>query len=519
MALVLPSILRRPIHPLGDTSLVASQPRSPAWTPKSITATPLVAWYDPSDITTLFTDTAGTTPVTASGDTVALIKDKSGNGNHASQATAGSRPIYQAGSGNPYLDCSGGRSLSTPILTLTDGSGQHSAAAACYFNSVASVQQVLNADNIGNSTRVSQLLRLNSTTPETIAFLGSGGNFTDTGPTVAVSTGVVLSEKTSTAATEIFVNGVGDGSFALSGTLQSGQTGLQIGAIDGRFYGSANYQGVLSDADHSSLVSFLTAKLPSVDVTVALTGQALTTALGSLLAETALALTGGALTVSQGSVAPQTSLALSGQSLSVAQGSVSGSVTIALTGQSLSVAQGTLTPGISEALSGQALTVAQGSVAPTTTPALSGQGLSVAGGSVTPATSPALVGQSASVAQGSVSPTSSVAITGQGITATVGTLFASSSLALTGQSLVVALGNVTVVSSDVTANLTGHGLSLGLGIIIATAVNGPPQLQDIHVNAENLVDEPLPIAGSLNLITEHGGQIVNAPPYPAADLA
>ena len=34
-------------------------------------------WYDPSDITTLFQDTAGTTPVTASGQTVALMLDKS----------------------------------------------------------------------------------------------------------------------------------------------------------------------------------------------------------------------------------------------------------------------------------------------------------------------------------------------------------------------------------------------------------------------------------------------------------
>jgi hypothetical protein len=34
-------------------------------------------WYDPSDLTTLFTDTAGTTPVTAPGQTVALALDKS----------------------------------------------------------------------------------------------------------------------------------------------------------------------------------------------------------------------------------------------------------------------------------------------------------------------------------------------------------------------------------------------------------------------------------------------------------
>jgi len=34
-------------------------------------------WYDPSDLTTLFQDTAGTTPVTTAGQTVALMLDKS----------------------------------------------------------------------------------------------------------------------------------------------------------------------------------------------------------------------------------------------------------------------------------------------------------------------------------------------------------------------------------------------------------------------------------------------------------
>jgi len=52
-------------------------------------------WYDPSDLSTLFQDTAGTTPVTAAGQSVARINDKSGRGNHATQATAAQRPQYQ----------------------------------------------------------------------------------------------------------------------------------------------------------------------------------------------------------------------------------------------------------------------------------------------------------------------------------------------------------------------------------------------------------------------------------------
>ena len=54
------------------------------------------AWYDPSDITTLYQDSAGTTPVTAVEQPVGLMKDKSGNNNHAFQATAGNRPTLSA---------------------------------------------------------------------------------------------------------------------------------------------------------------------------------------------------------------------------------------------------------------------------------------------------------------------------------------------------------------------------------------------------------------------------------------
>jgi hypothetical protein len=53
------------------------------------------AWYDPSDLATLFQDSAGTVPVTTPGQPVGKMLDKSGRGNHASQATAGQRPIFQ----------------------------------------------------------------------------------------------------------------------------------------------------------------------------------------------------------------------------------------------------------------------------------------------------------------------------------------------------------------------------------------------------------------------------------------
>ena len=54
------------------------------------------AWYDPSDFSTLFQDSAGTTPVTAVEQPVGKILDKSGRGNHATQSTAASRPVLSA---------------------------------------------------------------------------------------------------------------------------------------------------------------------------------------------------------------------------------------------------------------------------------------------------------------------------------------------------------------------------------------------------------------------------------------
>ena len=64
------------------------------------------AWYDPSDLTTVWQDAAGTTPATA-GDPVGRIDDKSGNGNHATQSTATARPTLQTSGGLYYLDFDG----------------------------------------------------------------------------------------------------------------------------------------------------------------------------------------------------------------------------------------------------------------------------------------------------------------------------------------------------------------------------------------------------------------------------
>ena len=54
------------------------------------------AWFDPSDMSTMYQDAAGTIPVTAVEQPVGKILDKSGNGYHATQSITASRPTLSA---------------------------------------------------------------------------------------------------------------------------------------------------------------------------------------------------------------------------------------------------------------------------------------------------------------------------------------------------------------------------------------------------------------------------------------
>lgn len=66
-------------------------------------------FYDPNDLSTMFQDAVGTVPVTAVGQPVGLIRDKSGRNNHAYQTNSASRPILRqnATTGAYYLEFDG----------------------------------------------------------------------------------------------------------------------------------------------------------------------------------------------------------------------------------------------------------------------------------------------------------------------------------------------------------------------------------------------------------------------------
>ena len=107
---------------LSFAILLFASAASAAPVPTSISG--LDVWLDGSDATTLFQDVAGTTPVTATGNPVALWKDKSGNGNHATAwAGPNSAPTYTASAlgGKSALTFNGSQGLSNGTYAWPTG--------------------------------------------------------------------------------------------------------------------------------------------------------------------------------------------------------------------------------------------------------------------------------------------------------------------------------------------------------------------------------------------------------------
>ncbi len=75
------------------------------------------AWYDPSDLSHMWQDTAGTVAVTTDGQSVLRIDDKSGNGLHLTQATGALAPLYKTSGGLHWLQFNGTTQFMSRVAT------------------------------------------------------------------------------------------------------------------------------------------------------------------------------------------------------------------------------------------------------------------------------------------------------------------------------------------------------------------------------------------------------------------
>jgi hypothetical protein len=79
-------------------------------------------WYDFQDVSTLYQDSAATIPVTTYLDPIGFVLDKSGNGNHLTQADNAKRPFWNSFYGIVLAEFSavGPHFLECPAFDLTD---------------------------------------------------------------------------------------------------------------------------------------------------------------------------------------------------------------------------------------------------------------------------------------------------------------------------------------------------------------------------------------------------------------
>jgi len=182
---------------------------------------------DAADGSTLFQNSDGTTPATATSDPVGYWGDKSGNNRHATQATAGNRPTISATTQN-------GR------RTLGFNGTSHVLASFTSALQPSSIFAVANCTSSGNFPLGNAILA-SDTTNHPLAWIENGRwelvrwGQNMSGPIAADGTTNILSATNDGTTSTLFVNGGGAVTNA-GGTFSSGA--LTIGAAtDTQYFG------------------------------------------------------------------------------------------------------------------------------------------------------------------------------------------------------------------------------------------------------------------------------------------
>ena len=217
------------------------------------------AWYDPSDLTTLFQTNDTSTPVTADGQTVGRISDKSGNGHHLTQSTAGARPTYNKTSGGlSWLEFDG----------IDDFVARATPTLSQPWEAVSGIRQLAWTSSCvifgrGSALTDAGFLFQSGSSPSLALYDGNGDiNVINGG--AAIDADVVAIERHNGAGSRL---GFDAGTY-ISGDSGNGSVdGLSIGAKeDGtvaanfRFYGRLVFDRLLTDTEIAQLRAYLAAK-------------------------------------------------------------------------------------------------------------------------------------------------------------------------------------------------------------------------------------------------------------------
>jgi len=241
---------------------------SGAWTPASLSN--LRAWYDPSDFTRMWQDSAKTTPVTAAGQPVGYIADKHGSGMDYAQSTSGLRPTLRQDAGNfYYIEFNGSTRLdgNTAALAIEQNVPFTAAGAAVQTSASGLIWQT--SRGTGTNDRSSFAYSVNGTGYE------FSGRTLDTDGYTVVSTGTTDTAKRAFIGVHDYINAAA--ALYVDGTLVTGpssyhtanntsNTASQLTSVGG--WGGGGYNitanlyslviaGALSTSERGKLTTYL----------------------------------------------------------------------------------------------------------------------------------------------------------------------------------------------------------------------------------------------------------------------
>ena len=233
----------------------------------------LRTWYDSSDISTLWTTSARSVQVASLDDLVGAWDDKSVNGHHLLQATAGFRPTYKTTSGiffdganTEYLFDSTARGAISQagvyFVVFNQDGLNNDGVAFCNSSSADAVTYVVNVPNHDTVGSYTDARTRTSDSQFNMVDLRSGLDFDDSANHVQ-STQIDVNDN------ELWVDGTSIDSetafIAEVTTLDRFAAGALVRQIIGSYYTGyiseiIYYDVPLSDADRQSVEAYLTSK-------------------------------------------------------------------------------------------------------------------------------------------------------------------------------------------------------------------------------------------------------------------
>lgn len=222
----------------------------------------LTLWYDISDISTLYQDSAGTTPVTADGDPVGLVQDKSGNGLDAT-ASGSARPTYKTDGTYHWLLFNGSSSV-LDIPNTYDGAVDSDNTSCFGVQTNASTGYLLASTSDDGFEMLFSISRIRNGVGLT------SGNYFTNGTTNVVNSDIVYT--TDWTRSTYGVRGWQNQNLEVNATAadadKSNGANAWIGAgvngsavyMTGRVYQASVFDVKLSDDDRGSLESYIAEK-------------------------------------------------------------------------------------------------------------------------------------------------------------------------------------------------------------------------------------------------------------------